>query len=207
MNKRKNCRETLIYLLDNYLSRNEENILVEFLISNSNLPGPRGNLELANELVEVIADYSIIETERLWELFSRLGKITSDEAPVNDPKEFLSFCGVYAIGTIGSNNAEFFRKSLIVLREASKDPRWRMREAVSKGLQKLLEKHRQDTLKELNDWIGNDNWLEMRAVAAGLAEPYLLKDGGIVVKALEVHKKSYLMYLLPEIGNLKSSKR
>jgi len=189
MNKRKNFKEILVSLLDNYLIKNEEDTIVEYLISNSNLPGPRGNLELANELVEVITGYPIEDVERLWDLFLRLGKISSDEVAVNDPREFLSFCGVYVIGTIGSNNSEFFERSLIVLREVANDTRWRMREAASKGLQKLLVKHGQDTFRELNGWIGEDNWLEMRAVAAGIAEPSLLKDGQIAVKALELHKK------------------
>ena len=57
------------------------------------------------------------------------------------------------------------------------------------GIQKLLEKQSQKTLKELEGWIVRDKWLAMRAVAAGVAEPSLLKNKQIAREALELHKK------------------
>ena len=66
-----------------------------------------------------------------------------------------------------------------------------MREAVAFGIQKLIEREREKTLKELGGWIGKSNWFVMRAVAAGVAEPALLKDKQVALKALEMHKKIF----------------
>lgn len=60
------------------------------------------------------------------------------------------------------------------------------------GLQKLLEKQGQRTLKELESWILKDNWLVMRAVAAGVAEPALLKNEQNARRALDLHKKIFV---------------
>jgi len=41
----------------------------------------------------------------------------------------------------------------------------------------------------LECWIKNSNWLTMRAVAAGVAEPALLKDTQTAKAALDLHRK------------------
>jgi len=46
----------------------------------------------------------------------------------------------------------------------------------------------------------------MRAVAAGVAEPALLRDEQTARGALELHKKIFARYLLLGNGNLMSSK-
>jgi len=66
-----------------------------------------------------------------------------------------------------------------------------MREGVAIGLQKLIAKQGQDVLAELNAWVAKNDWLPMRAVAAGVAEPALLKDDQIAKVALELHKKIF----------------
>ena len=58
-----------------------------FLLKESGLPGPRGNLELA----QVVAD------EGNQGLFERYLAYDADQAPTNSPYEFLAFCG--AVGT------------------------------------------------------------------------------------------------------------
>lgn len=55
-----------------------------YLLENSNLPGPRGNLELAQ------AASSVVDAPELI----RWCDIEVEEAPVNSPEKFLSFCGV-----------------------------------------------------------------------------------------------------------------
>jgi hypothetical protein len=54
------------------------------LLEHSGLPGPRGNLELA----QAAADVCTLAELRRW---ARLGP---EEAPTGTPEEFLSFCGV-----------------------------------------------------------------------------------------------------------------
>jgi hypothetical protein len=92
------------------------------------------------------------------------------EAPVNSPMEFLVFCGAHGIGVLGSL-LEFFRKASVRLKQLASDPRWRTREGVAMAIQTLIMKQPQKTLEKLEEWIEDDNWLVMRASAAGVAEP------------------------------------
>jgi hypothetical protein len=146
---------------------------------------------LAVAFAEVVEDYCAEEVQKLWDLCLKLTGVSADEAPVNDQKEFLPFCGACAIGAIGSITPAFYQRALSRLKALATDPRWRVREAVAMGIQKLVEKQSKKTLKELEAWIVNDNWLEMRAVAAGVAEPALLRDKQTARGALALHKKIF----------------
>jgi hypothetical protein len=77
------------------------------------------------------------------------------------------------------------------LKLLASDQRWRTREGVAMAIQTMIEKQPQRTLKELENWIENDNWLVMRAVAAGVAEPPLLKNEQTAKSAFELHKKIF----------------
>jgi len=195
MSKKEGHREDLVDLLNDFLKTGYEEKIMEFLVSNSNLPGPRGNLELANAFAEVVEDYSIRNPQKIWELALRLTDISPNEAPVNNPKEFLPFCGAVAMGAIGSVHATFYQKAFTFLRKLANDSRWRTREAVAMGIQKLIAKQSQNTLKELKNWIEKNEWLVMRAVAAGVAEPALLRDEQTARGALELHKKIFAQIL------------
>ncbi len=193
--KKESYKPDLTQFLDEFLRTGNKYTITEYLVSNSNLPSPRGNLELAAAFAEVVEVYSSRELEKLWELCLKLTEVSADEAEVNNPKEFLTFCGAYAIGSIASVSPRFFEKALASLRELANDPRWRTREAVAMGIQKLLTKQSQKTLEALENWITDTEWLAMRAVAAGVAEPPILKDDKIAREALELHKKIFAKIL------------
>ena len=89
-----------------------------YLLKESGLPGPRGNLELA----QVVADEGDLQ------LFRRYTAYTADEAPVNSPYEFLAFCGIVGLGRL---LAEGDTDMLTTLQSYASDPRWRIREAVA----------------------------------------------------------------------------
>ncbi len=188
MCKKENHKQDLERLFNEYLETGESENLSEYLISNSNLPGLRGNLELAEVFADLVENYFHNNPAKLWNLCLKFSEISPDEAPVNDPKEFLPFCGAWAIGCIGSVSKTYFDESLIKLKELANDQRWRMRESVAKAIQKLMVNERKRTLKHLEGWINNNNWLEMRAVAAGIAEPYLLQDEEMAKDALKLHE-------------------
>ncbi|UCE08009.1 MAG: hypothetical protein JSW07_08265 [bacterium] len=187
MSKKENHKRDLVNLFDEYFKTGDQKKLLKYLISNSNLPGRRANLELAEAFTDLIQNYFTNDPEKLFNLCLILINFYSDEAPVNDPKEFLPFCGAWAIGSIGSVSPTYLEESLIKLKGLANDPRWRMRESVAKGIQKLILNERKKTLKHLEDWITKNNWLEMRAVVAGIAEPYLLKDEKLAKQALKFH--------------------
>jgi len=63
--------------------------LADYLTSHSNLPGPRGNLELAAAFAGVMRSFA---TQPGWhEVLVSWVAISDDAAPTNDPREFLPF--------------------------------------------------------------------------------------------------------------------
>jgi hypothetical protein len=132
-----------------------------FLLKESGLPGPRANLELANVVVDE-------GTEAQFRHF-----LTLDEtkAPRNSQLEFLAVCGAVGMGqllTQGNSDA------LQILRDAASDSRWRVREGVAMGLQRLGDTDMEKLLREMRRW-SRGNFLEIRAAASSLCEPRLLK--------------------------------
>jgi hypothetical protein len=103
-------------------------------------------------------------------------------APVNSPDEFLAFCGVVGLGRlIAQGQSDLWP----TLRSYACDPRWRIREAVAMALQRVGNVDMDSLLDKMEDWVGG-TWLEMRAAAAGLAEPALLREVGQILRALEI---------------------
>lgn len=190
MSRKESYKEHLTDLISEFLKTGSGENLARYLTSNSNLPGPRGNLELADVFAGVVKDYAEREPEKLWNLCTKLTQFSPIEAPVNNPQEFLMFCGARGIGALGASQASF-QKALSRLKELASDPRWRTREGVAMAIQSMIEKQPQKTLNEIASWIENDNWLAMRAVAAGVAEPPLLKDKQTAKTAFELHKKIF----------------
>lgn len=143
-----------------------------FLMKESGLPGPRGNIELG----QAIADFG---DEKL---FRRLLSNTPDVAPVNDPREFLAFCGAIGMGKLAAGgNTE----ALDTIRSLASDPRWRIREGVAMALQRLGMKDMGRLLNAMEEWSAG-NPLEQRAAAAALCEPALLKNKKDVVRVLAI---------------------
>jgi hypothetical protein len=61
-----------------------------YLLKESGLPGPRGNIELAQA----------VANEGNRELFQRYLAYGADLAPVNSPYEYLAFCGALGLGRL-----------------------------------------------------------------------------------------------------------
>ena len=131
-----------------------------FLLKESGLPGPRGNLELA----QVIADKGNPA------LFERYLAYDADQAPTNSPYEFLAFCGAVGLGRL---LAEGKTEMLATLRRCASDRRWRMREAVAMALQRLGDVDMSGLIQAMKPW-STGTPLEQRAAAAALCEPRLL---------------------------------
>jgi hypothetical protein len=131
-----------------------------FLLKESGLPGRRANLELAAVVAE-LGD---------GERFAYYLQYGPDRAPVNSPQAFLCFCGVLGLGKLAATGD---LAVLEQLRAFASDPRWRVREAVAMALQEV-GKVDLDRLLEVAERWARGGWLEMRAAAAGIAEPNLL---------------------------------
>ncbi len=153
-----------------------------YLLAHSNLPGPRGNLELAQAAAE----------EGTEAQFRRWAALGPDVAPENTPQCFLAFCGVVGLGA-SLRGAVFATKQspahggdcfantarndspLQTLRALAADPRWRIREAVAMALQRWGDADMAGLLAEIAVWATGNPW-EQRAAAAALCEPRLLKN-------------------------------
>jgi hypothetical protein len=144
----------------------------EYLLKESGLPGPRGNIELA----QVVAD----EGDRL--LFERYVTYSVEKAPVNSPYEFLAFCGVVGLGRL---LAEGDDNLLNIIRPFASDPRWRIREAVAMALQRFGDVNMGQLIEAMHEW-SKGNALEKRAAAAALCEPRLLCQNSEAHKVLGI---------------------
>jgi hypothetical protein len=189
MSKKEAYKRELAPLLAALRESDESEALSNYLLAHSNLPGPRGNLELAAAFAALAAEQVLEAPEPVWRCCVKLSGVSPAEAPVNDPREFLVFCGTQAIGAIGSVSSQYYHEAITRLHAAASDPRWRIREAVAMGLQHLLARERDRTLAELAAWVQPGLWLAMRAVAAGVAEPALLRDAQTARAALTLHVK------------------
>jgi HEAT repeat protein len=144
----------------------------DFLMAESNLPGPRGNLEL----VQAVADQG---DEALFLRYISYGPV---QAFTGSPQEILPVCGAVGLGRLVAEGREEF---LPVLRDLASDPRWRIREGVAMALQRVGEANMDRLLAEMESWSQGER-LVQRAAAAGLAEPVLLKDPRQVQRVLEI---------------------
>jgi hypothetical protein len=144
----------------------------EYLLSESGLPGPRGNIELAQA----------VANEGNRELFQRYLAYSADIAPVNSPYEFLAFCGTLGLGRL---LAEGDMVLLETLRTLASDPRWRMREAVAMALQRLGDVDKGQLIDAMQTWsLGTP--LEQRAAAAAICEPRLLGEARYAMETLNI---------------------
>jgi hypothetical protein len=143
-----------------------------FLLKESGLPGPRGNIELAQAFAD-IAEESLIQ---------RYISIKPVEAPENSAKLFLTFCGVVGLGTLVNKGKLDYLKQL---RQFASDQRWRIREAVAMALQRIGDADISFLLKEMKEW-STGNPFEKRAAIAALCEPRLLTSGEVSSSVLDI---------------------
>jgi hypothetical protein len=143
-----------------------------YLLAESGLPGPRGNIELA----QAVAD------EGNEPLFRHLLSFDAIVAPTNTPQEFLAFCGVVGLGRLV---AEGRHDLLPALRSHANDPRWRMREGVAMAAQRWGRVDMAGLLAEMEAW-SQGSYLEQRAAAAALCEPALLGDADHAGRTLQI---------------------
>lgn len=147
----------------------------DFLTRHSGLPGPRGNIELAQAFADE-SDPSV-----------------TDELLATDD-EYLVFCGVIGLGrqlaetpardaAVAADAAQALAERL---RGYAADGRWRVREAVAMALQRLGDADVRRLEQLVVQWAADDDPLVQRAAAAGICEPRLLADPHAAGTALAV---------------------
>lgn len=143
-----------------------------YLIAHSGLPGPRANLGLADE----VASYGSTAEFRRW--------AASDD-------EFVALCGAIGLGESLVRGED----TTIELRELALDDRWRVREGVARGLQRLGDADVSRLTQLVLRWATDREQLVQRAALAAICEPRLLKDpptARAAVAACRVVTRSFL---------------
>ncbi|MDQ0730841.1 HEAT repeat domain-containing protein [Arthrobacter sp. B1I2] len=135
---------------------------VAYLNAESGLPGPRGNIELAEAFADM-ADPALIR----WCSGSQ--------------DEYLATCGAVGWGRLLT---EGDGQAAQTLRALASDPRWRVREGVAMALQRLGDTNMPALWALVQDWVAGPP-LVQRAVAAGICEPRLLGAPQDAARALE----------------------
>jgi hypothetical protein len=194
MGKRENHVNDLLRLFEAFIATADDKELLGYLTSNSNLPGPRGNLELAEAFGDAMGQCTA--ADRLWQLCRTMTEVSAEEGPVGDPREFVPFCGAVGIGALGASSPTLFDEAMEKLRTLANDSRWRMREAVRIGLHRLVAARSPDALQALARWVDGGSVLELRAAAAGVAEPTLLRGDETAQAALELHQAIFNRVLI-----------
>jgi hypothetical protein len=162
MNKRDEYIETL---------RSVDN-LTSYLLENSDLPGPRANLELADAVASLITR-SQINQFIAYDVLA---------APEHSVEEFLPVCGTIALGYELRRGKE---DVIPLLHKFANDPRWRIRESVAIALQ-IFGDTNIDRMLEIVRIMAKGTPYEQRAAAAAICEPRLLVKEEHARAALDV---------------------
>lgn len=183
---------TLKPLLSRYVIEGNDKGILQYLKENSNLPGRRANLELAEAFSNLIFKQEGENLEKIKLLIENLLSYSNQIAPTNDKKEFYAFCGTWSLGSFGINE-DYSDFSYSNLRLMANDKRWRIREAVAKAIKVLAQYDRDRLVLKLKNWFKEEtNWLIMRAIVAGMAEslvvPSIKIDKHFVNECLDFHK-------------------
>lgn len=135
-----------------------------YLRKHSGLPGPRGNLELA------------------WAVAEEAGPERIDRLLATD-EEYLVLCGTIGLGRLLAEGVEGAGERL---RSYAKDARWRVREGVAMGLQRLGDADLPRLLGLVTTWAGDPDPLVQRAAVAGICEPRLLNRPDAAARAIGI---------------------
>jgi len=179
-------REKHVADLRHYTRVNNE--IVSYLLAHSNLPGKRGNIELAFAFAEYIEDLYSTNPGQVFAFCVALIDENPPHMHVIGNEEFLPFCGIVALGRIGAIDTTQEPHVIAFLKSAAQDERWRIREAVAMAIQELMDVRPETMLATHQAWVHEDNDLLHRAVAAGVAEPRFMKNEAIARVSLALHK-------------------
>lgn len=162
------------------------NDIGDLLVEHSNLPGPRGNLTLADKFAD---EFKEPIQKELLDLLIQWINISEVEAPTNHPREYLPFCGILALGSNCFYGDEK-TKSIIMdqFKVCMNSKRWRTREGAAMGLQRIAEKDFEFIKKYISDIFQGSTLLEKRAFIAALAHPPILNNKEVTLFSIKISK-------------------
>lgn len=132
-----------------------------FLGEHSGLPGPRANLSLVEAAMSVCDDETVALLEK-------------------DGSEFAMMCAAATLASRADQPIILER-----VRAAAVDARWRVREGVAIGLQRLGDRDLPSMLTIVGRWTDDPSPLVQRAAIAAICEPRLLRTPEAARTAIE----------------------
>ena len=169
-------------LLLTALASGDDGPLRTALTERSGLPGARMDLRLVAGFAGVVGRIvggpgdAVPDIDRLAGLLDGWAALPPDEAPGDQPAVILPAAAVASYGVVGAARPDWWDDEMAKLRRAAADGRWRVREVVAQALQTLLVADWDRTVGELQAWADDVDPLVVRAAAAGVAEPPLLRS-------------------------------
>lgn len=179
--------DTLSSLVEKALMGNRRP-LEFYLRDNSRLPGPRANLELANDVSYLLAAAIARNPEGVRALLVYLANGNHQDVASNTPAEFVVLCGVIAAGACAAAQPDWREETFALLQHYACSAFWRVREGVAIAYQHLLSADPHMTIEQLTGLATDGNYLQQRAAIAAVAEPPLLYDMDVLHGALALQK-------------------
>ncbi len=159
-----------------------------YLREHSRLPGPRANLELANDVSYLLAAATDKHPDEVRSLINYFATGDRKQVVGNTPAEFIMLCGVVAAGTCAAVQPEWREKTIEMLSHYACSPYWRIREGVATSYQHLMSVDQQIVIASLKRLATEGNYLQQRAAIASVAEPRLLFDPEVVKDAVQLQR-------------------
>jgi hypothetical protein len=161
------------------------------LLAGSRLPGPRLNLALVREFagaVGAVVSRPDPPADALVALLDGWAALSPHDAPGDAPAVILPCAAIAAYGDVAVARPAWWSDEMAKLRRAASDARWRVREVVAMALHRVLAHDWYRTASELRAWTDDADPLVVRAAAAAVAEPPLLRVAARAVDAEMVQR-------------------
>ena len=159
-----------------------------YLREHSRLPGPRANLELANDVSNLLAASIPKNPDSVYTLINHFTNGDRQTIASNTPDEFVMLCGIIAFGTCAAVQPSWREATFELLKHYALNSYWRVREGVALAYQHLLATIPEETIAHLLELSKHGSYLQCRAVIAAVAEPQLMYKPELLDAALQLHQ-------------------
>ena len=159
-----------------------------YLRENSRLPGPRANLELAQDVGHVLSAALPQRAAHVHALLDDFLDTSQRTINSNTSDEFIMLSGVIALGACASTYPTWRQETFDTLDRCANSGFWRIREGVTLAYQELLSADAEVAIERLLALAMRGSYLQQRAAIASLAEPRLLYSPRILDAALAVQR-------------------
>ncbi len=179
--------DTLSSLIERALAGSQRP-LEFYLRENSRLPGARANLELIHDVGHLLAAELPQRAARVHALLGDFLDSSQRTVNGNTPDEFITLCGVVALGMCASAYPTWRAETFDMLCQYAESAFWRVREGVATAYQDLLSVDPRATIEQLISLAMQGTYLQQRAAIASFAEPRLLYVAEVLDAALGVQR-------------------